>query len=263
MAMENEKTAWKKDMRPVEERYAKFKENMEARFREAHKKKEAFYQIDPKYIVAPVAAVANSKGARNPFAKENAAAQKHLASVRIKELEERNEQQTEELTDIQHAIQELRDTANKKGTRQALELLDAQEQQEKLCKTIHEKDLVIMETKEKQQELLEKYNAALGCNGEIIGKALKTHERMKEISAEFDVYMAFAPSSKPLTPSMEMKPTSCTPRLFSSSKICIQPCLLSVSPIQSPRMSLCPFRPSPSMTYTAHSSIPHSLRIDT
>ena len=135
--------------------------------------------------------------------KEDAAAQKHLASVRIKEVEERNNsleqqlvsaqekynQQTEELMGIQHAIQELRDTANKKGTQQAMELLDAQGQQEKLCKTIHEKDLEIMEAKEKQQELLEKYNAALGRIGEIIGKVLKARERMKEISAEFDVYI--------------------------------------------------------------------------
>ncbi|MBO6209293.1 MAG: hypothetical protein J6N99_01265, partial [Schwartzia sp.] len=135
--------------------------------------------------------------------KDDAAAQKHLSSVRIKELEERNDaleqqlvnaqekynQQTEELMGIQHALQDLRDTANKKGTQQALELLDAQGQQEKLCKTIHEKDLEIMDAKEKQQELLEKYNAALGRIGEIIGKVMKTRERMRESFAEFDVYI--------------------------------------------------------------------------
>ena len=73
MAMENSNAAWQKDTRPIEERYAEFKEQLEARFREAHEKKEAFYQIDPKYIFAPVAALPNSKGSRNPFRNENAA----------------------------------------------------------------------------------------------------------------------------------------------------------------------------------------------
>lgn len=73
MAMENSNTAWQKDTRPIEERYAEFKEQMEARFREAHEKKEAFYQIDPKYIFAPVSAIENSKGNRMPFKNENAA----------------------------------------------------------------------------------------------------------------------------------------------------------------------------------------------
>ena len=135
--------------------------------------------------------------------REDVAAQKHLAAVRIKEVENRNDTleqqlmktreeyslQTEELMNLQHAIQDLRDTANKKGTQQALELLDAQGQQEKLCKTIHEKDLEIMEAKEKQQELLGKYNDALQRIGEIIGKVMKTRERMKESFAEFDIYI--------------------------------------------------------------------------
>lgn len=135
--------------------------------------------------------------------KEDVAAQKHLASARIKEVEDRNDVmerqlvkaqeeynlQSEELMNLQHAIQDLRDTASKKGTQQALELLEAQGQQEKLCKIIHEKELEIMEAKEKQQEIVGKYNAALQRIGEIIGKVMKTRERMKESFAEFDVYI--------------------------------------------------------------------------
>lgn len=135
--------------------------------------------------------------------KEDIAAQKQLASVRIKEVEDRNEileqqlkktqeeynLQSEELINLQHAIQDLREAANKKGTQQAMELLDAQGQQEKLAKTIHEKDLEIMEAKEKQQEIVGKYNAALQRTGEIIAKIMKTRERMKESFAEFDVYI--------------------------------------------------------------------------
>ena len=73
MAMENSNAAWQKDTRSIEERYAELKEKVEARFREAHASKQAFYQIDPKFISAPVAAVKNSKGTRNPFRNENAA----------------------------------------------------------------------------------------------------------------------------------------------------------------------------------------------
>ena len=39
----------------------------------------------------------------------------------------------------------------------------------------------------------------------------------------------FAPSSSPVTPSIEMKPTSCPLRLFNSSTICTQACFLSLS----------------------------------
>ncbi len=73
MAMENSNTAWQKDTRSIEERYAEYKEKVDARFREAHEKKQAFYQIDPQYIFAPVAAVADSNGKRYPFRDEKAA----------------------------------------------------------------------------------------------------------------------------------------------------------------------------------------------
>jgi len=73
MAMENGITAVQKDERPFKERYAEFKENVDKRFREAHQKNEAFYQIKPEFIKMPVAGLAGKDGKRHPFQKENAA----------------------------------------------------------------------------------------------------------------------------------------------------------------------------------------------
>lgn len=73
MAMENGKTTMQKDARPFEDRYAEFKENVGKRFAEAHQKQEAFYQLKPEFIKAPVAGLAGKDGKRHPFQKENAA----------------------------------------------------------------------------------------------------------------------------------------------------------------------------------------------
>lgn len=73
MAMENGNTMMKRDERSFEERYAEFKENVGKRFKEAHQKNEAFYQIKPEFIKMPVAGLAGKDGKRHPFQKENAA----------------------------------------------------------------------------------------------------------------------------------------------------------------------------------------------
>ena len=73
MAMENGKTTMQKDDRPFEERYAEFKTSVGKRFKEAHQKNEAFYQLKPDFIKAPVAGLAGKDGKRHPFQKENAA----------------------------------------------------------------------------------------------------------------------------------------------------------------------------------------------
>lgn len=135
--------------------------------------------------------------------KEDIMTVKHLSNVRIKELEERNailEKQlkdahielnntVENLIKSQHTIQEITDAANKDGAQQKLQLLDAQHQQDELYKAIHEKEIALSEEKEKTQTLMEKYNGALQRIGEIIRKIEKSRARMREISAEFDVYI--------------------------------------------------------------------------
>ncbi len=135
--------------------------------------------------------------------KEDTASVKHLTAVRIKELEERNaslEEQLkethtqlsdslEELVNAQQTIQQITETANKEGAEQKLKLLDADHRQNELYKAIHEKELALAEEKEKTQAILEKYNASLLRIGEIIGKVEKARQRMKEISAEFDMYI--------------------------------------------------------------------------
>lgn len=73
MAMENGNTTMKRDERSFEERYAEFKENVAKRFKEAHQKNEAFYQIKPEFIKMPVAGFAGKDGKRHPFQKENVA----------------------------------------------------------------------------------------------------------------------------------------------------------------------------------------------
>ena len=135
--------------------------------------------------------------------KEDAASVKHLSNIRIKELEERNDtlekqlkdtheelnNSIEELIKAQHMIQETKDSANKKGAQQALQLLDAEHRQNELYKAIHEKEIALTEEKEKTQDLLEKYNAALLRIGEIVSKIEKARTRIREIGAEFDVYV--------------------------------------------------------------------------
>lgn len=134
---------------------------------------------------------------------EDAASAKHLSTIRIKELEERNntleqqliaaheasDKQADTQMNLQRQIQEISAEANKKGAQQALKLLDAEHLQNELYKSIHEKDIELAEANKKQQEILEKYNAALMRMGEIIDKVKKARDRMKEISAEFDMYI--------------------------------------------------------------------------
>ena len=60
--------------------------------------------------------------------------------------------------------------------------------------------------------------------------------------------IALAPSSSPLTPSIERKRTSSTPRFLISSKICIHWCLLSDSFSHNPRISFCPSTSYPRIT---------------
>lgn len=135
--------------------------------------------------------------------KEDVTAAKHLSNVRIKEVEDRNailEKQlkdthieltntVEKLMNAQHTLQEITAAANKEGAQQKLQLLDAQHQQDELYRAIHDKELALTEEKEKTQALMEKYNSALQRMGEMIRKIEKTRVRMKEISAEFDVYV--------------------------------------------------------------------------
>ena len=135
--------------------------------------------------------------------KEDVASVKHLSNVRIKELEERNavletqlketqlelNNTVEKLIESQHTIQDITAMANKEGAQQKLQILDAKHQQDELYKAIHEKEMAVIEEKEKTQALMEKYNGALQRMGEMIRKIEKARTRMSEISAEFDVYL--------------------------------------------------------------------------
>ena len=165
--------------------------------------------------------------------KQDAESVKHLSNVRIKELEDRNESLEEqvkaahnELTSVsdellaaQRVIQEIKDNANKQGAQQKLEILDAQHKQDELFKIIHEKEIALTEEKEKSQEILEKYNGALMRMGEMIGKIEKARTRMRELSAEFDMYVSsdmaseakeLAEAPKPVTAVEEKKPEQLT-----------------------------------------------------
>ena len=161
--------------------------------------------------------------------KEDAASVKHLSNIRIKELEQRNsvlEKQlkdnqielntaVEKLIKSQHAIQEVTDAANKEGAAQKLELLEAQHLQDDLYKAIHEKEIALTEEKEKAQSLMEKYNGALQRIGEIVSKVEQARTKMKEISAEFDVYINSSnPTAEKVTEDLilvnkeQLKPTT-------------------------------------------------------
>lgn len=70
---EKERMFIMKDERTFEEQYAEYKEQIKKRFHEAHKQNEAFYQLSPNFIKAPVSGIAGKDGRRYPFTKENAA----------------------------------------------------------------------------------------------------------------------------------------------------------------------------------------------
>ncbi len=143
--------------------------------------------------------------------KEDAASVKHLTNVRIKELEERNESLehelkemhaeratiNEELKKVRQNAQEITEEADAKCSQQWLKLHEAERKQDELFKVIHEKEIALAEEKERTHNLLEKYNTALLRIGEIVGKIEKARVRMREISAEFDMYVNMDMEKKP------------------------------------------------------------------